>query len=94
MKKKKTKTLDKAGETPPIESKVEEKKEVQQLTFTEKEVELVIDYLNFIANHASFDGMGVKEVHKFAKLNIEMTKHAKKCQDHIFEHVKTFDRKE
>lgn len=56
-----------------------------QLTFTEDEVSRVVDFVNLIANKATFNNMSVKDIMNSAKLYANMIQHCKVCEAHIME---------
>lgn len=50
--------------------------------------------MNLVVNKARFDGMGIQDIMTAAGLYKDMVRHCKKCEDHIFEHVASYEKPE
>jgi len=56
-----------------------------QLTFTEKEVSQVAEFVNFVYSHASWSFKDTVTANKLHHHLVNLSNHIKKCEDHIFE---------
>lgn len=56
-----------------------------QLTFTEAEHRSLQTYLGKLDTHATFNNMTRKQIHEFARNDIEVVQLIKKVENHIFE---------
>jgi len=74
-----------AKETPEVTPK---EIETPQLTFTEEEHKSLVEYLNFIDEHASYHNVKDRQIQTKAVLNIKVANLAKKIESHIFEFKK------
>jgi len=74
-----------SAEQEPVQKTSESSNSPNQLTFTESEVGLVVDFVNFVATKAVFNDMTLKDIGVAHKLYTNMVKHCKVCEDHIME---------
>lgn len=85
MPSKKKNPLDTTPELP----KEDEKPTAPQLTFTEEEVKMVTEYVNFTFTNAKFDNMTSKQAMRYGQLLSNMHKHVQVCEAHIMELIET-----
>ena len=62
-----------------------DKEPLPQCTFTEEEMKALVDYMNFVSQHAVFDNMKPKLMNDFSVLGRKMVNHIQKVENHIFE---------
>jgi len=66
---------------------------MEQLTFTEAEVKLLVDFGNFIYRNAKFT-CTYAEFKEFEKKYNDFVQHIKKCEDNIMELKAIYQKKE
>ena len=75
----------KAKVEPTKETEAPKQAPMDQLTFTEAEHKSLVDYMNFVTEHATFGSLKEPQIHARAVNNVQAINVVKKIESHIFE---------